>query len=261
MRNWVTGKLREKDPSQLNKPTYQTELMGTHGIVVHRPQLSDAYVYIPDASDAQLFTTADFDRARTELPIVDFVVIIKRRVANDAYPRADEYGIAVGPFGALQSALQRISDVSTYRTNEQKYVQSRLDGNAQVVSWRRVGESAYEITRAVSRRSLTIVTNDHYELISDMVYTILAQHTELKVDAVVVTNPSTRAFAPTVLTAADDAGTQVMIFPRFLASLREPRGPKPDRLAPARRDARSRRRIPARRGLALRLGAADDDAV
>ena len=215
IRDWVVQKL-PRDAG------YDIELDGDHGFVVARRLRTKARVYCPEASDSEPFGPDDLEQAMDEMPGLQFVVAVRRRVANETYTLADEESVAVGGLGALKSALAEDFNVGRHKTREQEYVQERLDGNAQVTSWRRRGENAYQITRAGDRRSLTIVTIQPYEVTSDEVYELLAQHDGLAVDAIVTTNPNGSGFAPSTLDAVGDAGTRIMRFRDFLDSLREP---------------------------------------
>jgi hypothetical protein len=215
IRDWVVSKLPKG-------AGYEFELVGENGIVVGRHLQRDAHVYCPDASDTEPFTPDDLEQAMEEMPRLQFVTVVRRQVANEAYPLADAEGVAIGGLMALKSALAEDFNVANHKTSQQEYVQGRINGNAHVTNWRRVGENAYEIVRKGSRRDLTIVTIQPYELTSDEVYELLAQHDDLAVDAVVTTNPSCRGFARSTLEAVRDAGTQIMTFRDFLGSLRDP---------------------------------------
>lgn len=215
IRDWVIGKLR-------NEGGYDVRPEGDHGLAVHRGVRPRAQVYSADSSDTEPFTPDHLKQAIEEMPGVQFVVIVKRRVANETYTIADEEGIAVAGFNALKSALANDFDISQHRSNEQRFVRSRLDGNAQIQTWRRRGDNAYEITLNRGRGSINIATIKHYELTSDDVYELLAQHDNIQVDAIVTTNSSCQGFAPSTLAAVGDAGTRIMRFRDFLDALREP---------------------------------------
>lgn len=214
IRDWVVDKVK--------RAGFDVELAGDKGFVVSRGNRAKAHVYCPDASDAEPFTPDDLQDAMKEVPNLQFVAAVRRRVANDTYTVADEADVAIGGLYALKAALEEDFNVSHYKTNEQRYVQRRLDGNGQVKSWRRVGENAYEIVRKGGLGDLTIVTIQPYELTSDEVYDLLAQHDGIDVDAIVTTNPNCRGFAPSTLDAVSNAGTEIWTFGDFLGSLREP---------------------------------------
>ena len=215
IRDWVASQLGKDEG-------YEVEPEGDRGFVVARRLKPRAHVYCPDAYDTEPFTPSDLEAALEEMPKLQFVAAVKRLVANDTYTLADEKGVAVGGLSALKAALASDFNVGQYKTSEQAFVQGRLDGNANVSSWRRRAYSAYEIVRKGSRRNLTIVTIQPYELTSDEVYELLARHDGLTVDTVVTTNPNCQGFAPSTLDAVEDAGTEIMTFRDFLAFLREP---------------------------------------
>jgi len=214
IRDWVVGKVREAG--------YAVELDGDCGFVVDRGIRARAHVYCPDASDTEPFTPDHLKEAIEGMPKLQFVAAVRRRVANETYTVADEEGVAIGGLNALKAALAEDFNVARYKTSQQAHVQRRLDGNAQITRWRRVGESAYEIVRKGARRDLTIVTIQPYELTSDEVYELLAQHDGLAVDAIVTTNPNCQGLARSTLDAVGAAGTDIMTFRDFLGSLREP---------------------------------------
>ncbi|HEY3514608.1 MAG TPA: hypothetical protein VGL36_35840 [Kribbella sp.] len=215
IRDWVAGKIR----TELG---YDVRAEGEHGLAVHRGAWPAARVYSPEASDTEPFGPDQLKQAIAELPGLQFIVVVKRRVANETYPLADEQGVAIAGFNALKSALANNVDISRHRSNEQEYVQGRLDGNAQIESWRRRGENAYEVSLTGGRGNITIVTIQRYELTSDDVYELLAQHDNIEVDAIVTTNPNCQGFAPSTLAAVGDAGTRIMRFRDFLDALGEP---------------------------------------
>jgi len=151
---------------------------------------------------------------------VQFVVLLRRDAANDVYPDAYERHIAVGRFGELRSALEEARDISQFVGRERSYVQKRLDTNRSVRTWHRVGENAYWITRtAVTPTGLTIATFDKYEATADQIHSLLEQYSDLDLDALVATNPSTSGFAAPAVQAARDAGVELMTVRQFMTAL------------------------------------------
>lgn len=214
IRDWVVEKVEEAG--------YAVELIGDNGFVVVRGNRPEAHVYCPDASDTEPFAPHHLDEAMEEMMELQFIAAVKRRVANETYTLADDERVAIGGLNALKSALVECFNVGDYGSKEQRLVQGRLEGSAQVSAWRRVGESAYEISRKGGLRHLKVVTIQPYELTSDEVYELLSQHDDLTVDAIVTTNPNCRGFAPSTLDAVGNAGTAIMTLRDFLGSLREP---------------------------------------
>lgn len=214
IRDWVVDKVENAG--------FEVEVYGDNGLVVSRGIRPEAHVHCPDASDTELFTPGDLHEAMQEMPGLQFVAAVRRQVANDTYTAADEEGVAVGGLYALKAALDEDFNIAYYKTNQQRYVQRRLDGNVHVRSWRRVGENAYEIARKGTLRDLTIVAIQPYELTSDEVYELLAQHHGIDVDAIVTTNPNCQGFARSTLDAVGNAGTDICTFRDFLARLQEP---------------------------------------
>jgi hypothetical protein len=97
VRDWVIRKLLDDSRPRPHTPDYRIEVVGQHGFVAHRTQLPDARVYSPANSDTELLTRADLDSARPDVPGLGFVVLVRRRAANDVYPYADDLGLAIWP--------------------------------------------------------------------------------------------------------------------------------------------------------------------
>jgi hypothetical protein len=214
IRDWVMAKLAEEQ-------LYDIEPHGHRGLIIRRDDEPDAHVLCPEASDSELFTSDDLGAALAEMPDLDFVVIVRRRVANDVYALADVQGVAIGGLYLLKSALEEVPRIGRYVTKEQGFVRSRLAGNQYVERFSRLGESAYEILRTGSRPPLVAITIRHYELTSDEVFSLLEECDSAQVDAIVTTNPNCHGFSPTTLSAARNAGVRIMTFRDFLDSLRE----------------------------------------
>lgn len=208
IRDWVIGRVTEGD-------AYVVEPVGLRGFVVKRTDLPEARVYCPEPSDVDPFTPGDLLRAREEVPSLEYVVVVRRTVANATYPLADELEIGVSGLFVFEAALAFEPFVAQYRTNEQRYVWRRLTGNQYVDRVRRCGQSAYEITRKAWFRTLRIVTIHLYELTSDQVYDLVEGHAELDLDAIVITNPSCGRPSPEAAEAARGAGTLITTFRDF----------------------------------------------
>lgn len=215
IRDWVSERL-------LEEPGFPVNASGEHGISVVRRSRPEGHIYCPEPSDNTPFTAEDLKQALREIPRLQFVVVIRRQVANDVYSLADEQGVGVGGLRELRAALVEVSDLGTYKSSNRRFVAGRFDANDQVQSWRRRGQNAYELDRKSGRRNITIVTTDRYEVTSDEIYLLLGRHGELKVDAIVSTNPNCNGFSPTALQAGRDSDTRVMTFRDFLRSLRDP---------------------------------------
>jgi hypothetical protein len=215
IRDWVVQKVREDTP-------HSVEVEGDRGLVVKRTGMPTARVYCPETSDTLPFTDDDLRRAIEEMPDVQFVVAIRRRIANDTYAPADQEGVALGNLGALKAALRDFPDVSRHKWPEQEFVQKRLSRNKHVLGWRRRGANTYEVTRKAGNRTITIVTIDHYELTADAVYELLEAHDGFDIDAIVTTNRHCRGFSPSTLTAVSAAGTQILTMDDFVLSLDAP---------------------------------------
>lgn len=195
---------------------------GAHGIHVTRSGRPDAYAYCPDGSDTEAFTPEDLDQALLEIPGLEFVVVVRRAVANDTYDHADQKKVAIGAVGDLKSAIHSLDDIATFRSREDKYIRSRLDGTFNVTNYRRRGPTTYEIHRTGSLRTLTVAMVDDYEMTADQVYSVVAAHRGIALDAIITTNPSCRGLAQPAQDAADNASTVLHTFNDFLRSLRDP---------------------------------------
>lgn len=218
-RDWVIDKLLNDPSGRLDRPVWTITSAGSHAFVVQRPDLPDAYVYCPDGAGTP-FVTADLDQVASAFPAVQFIVLLRRRAANDVYPYAYKRGIAVGRFGELQSALKEARDVSQFVARERAYVQKRLETNRFVLRWHRVGENAYRITRAtLTPTRLTIATFDQYEATVDEILSLLEQYSDLDLNALVATNPNTSGFAAPAARAALGAGVKLIVMREFLTAM------------------------------------------
>lgn len=212
VRDWAAGKLTEEFG-------YTTRSIDMSALVVSRDEFPTAYAYFPEPNNSSRFGIDEFCRARESFPEVQFFTLIRQVAENSVYAMADELGVAVGGFNSLKSALATESDISRYKTSEQRYVQSRLNQNRHVAHFARCGESAYKITRKGHLSAINIVTLTHYEITSDEVYKILERYSNIDLHAIVVTNPACHGFAPEALEAAADTETRIMTLRDFLPSL------------------------------------------
>lgn len=213
IRGWVAGNLMDD---------YEIELQEEHGLRIKRKKGPLSLVYCADTDGVGRFTVDDLEAACHELPGLQFVALVRRDADNEAYERAEELGICIAGLGGLQSALQNDDDIGQYLSSGQAYLLRRLRRNRHVLSVRRCGKSAYEISRKVPEPSLTIVVTDDYELTSDSVYGLLDQYDDLHVHAIVSINPACFGFAGEVLAAGEQAGTRIFSLNRFLDALGQP---------------------------------------
>ncbi|SCE77446.1 hypothetical protein GA0074695_1005 [Micromonospora viridifaciens] len=213
IRNWIIQKLSDD---------YNVELEGDHGLRIKRHRHPTAFVYCVEKSGNERFRIEHFEAARHEIPAVEFIVLVKREAENEVYEHAEELGICVSGFGDLQIALANDDDISRYWSREQAYLRGRLTGNRHVSSVRRIGESAYEISRHGGLGSFNIITIAHYELTSDTVYELIERNDDLEVKAIVSTNPNCEGFAPEALEAGAQTGTRILPLKYFLRSLNGP---------------------------------------
>lgn len=220
LQSWVAKVLVEDDDFSV-RVANTAAVVGTHELRVTRPAKSDVVVYCADASDTELFTPGDFDAAIAEVPNLEFVVVVKRVIAAETYAHADEAGIPIGGVGSLRSALS-LDNVSRFRGREDTYVRSRLDVNASVAGYRRLGPTTYEIHRTGELRNLTVSMIEPYELTADHAYALLNKHAGITLDAIVTTNPNCRGFSAATLSAVANAGTTILTFSDFLDSLGDP---------------------------------------
>lgn len=210
IRDWVAGKLSDD---------YTMELEGDHGLRIERGIWPVGLVYCAEADGVGRFTADDLDAARREMPGLQFVVLIRRDAANEAYERAEELGICLGGLGDLKSALRQDSNIAQHLSSARAYLLSRLRRNRYVDSVRRCGKSAYEVSRMTPMPPLTIVTTEDYELTSDCVYDLLDEHDGITVHAIVSTNPACTGFAGEVRVAGQQTGTRVFSLNRLLDAL------------------------------------------
>lgn len=220
LQGWVAKVLVENDDFG-PKVAETATVVGRHELRVARPSKSDVAVYCADASDTEPFTPDDLDVAIAEVPALDFVVVVKRAIAAETYAHADEVGIPIGSVASLRSALS-LDNVSRFRGREDAYVRSRLEVNAAVVGYRRLGATTYEIHRTGGLRDLTVAMIEPYELTADHAYALLMNHHGITLDAIVTTNPNCRGFSAATLEAVANAGTTILTFSDFLTSLRDP---------------------------------------
>ncbi|MGY2033135.1 hypothetical protein [Nocardia gipuzkoensis] len=96
---------------------------------------------------AKSFTVVDLDRVHSELPDVQFVVVVPQRVEHSVYEHAEQLGLCVYGFTQLANALGGTDDVSRHQRPAQAYLLRRLRAHKSVSSVRRIGFSAFEIER------------------------------------------------------------------------------------------------------------------
>jgi hypothetical protein len=213
IREWVIRQVTERG-------NYAVELAGPRGFVVKRADLPEARAYCAEPSDVDPFTPDDLLQAREEMPGLEYIVVVRRTVAHATYPLADELEIGVGSAIGFKLALASEPFVAQYRSAEHRFVWRRLTGNQYVDRVRRCGMSAYEIIRKGWSRSLRIVTIDGYELTADDVYNVVEKHSELGLDAIVITNQYSAGFPSTLaVKAGRAAGVLVTTFRDFLDRL------------------------------------------
>lgn len=210
IRSWVAGKLGD---------TYTIEFEGEHGLRFERETLPTGLVYCAEADDGGNFTVSDLNTACGELPGVQFVVLVRRDADNEAYERSEDLGICLGEMGDLRSALQQDSNIATHRSSGHAYLLRRLENNQHVVSVRRRGKSAYEISRKASLQPLTIAATREYELTSDTIYELVEQNDSMDLHAIVSTNPACSGYAGEALDAGMRTGVRICSLNEFLDTL------------------------------------------
>lgn len=219
MRDWAMDKLYEDEyGTRTNVRSVDRE--GEHGLVVSRADLRMARLYCAESS-TEPFRPTDLQEALVEMPALEFVVVIKRAIANDTYTHADARDVGIGGLNALLQALRTEDDIGAYRSKNHQFVQSRLSANKYVATWRRRGYDAYEVERPRGLRSLVVVTINPYEVTQEQAYRLINQHAELDLEAIVTTNPNCRGFSSATLEAVANAGVRIMTFSDFLGSLGE----------------------------------------
>lgn len=204
------------------KGAESASLVGAHGIRVTREGRPDALVYCPDPEPAPPFGRVEFDNALSELPDLQFVVVVRRKVDPALYAYADNLGIPIGSIADVRSALFSIEDISRYVAREHSYIRSRFGANRHVMSYHRLGRTTFKIERTGRLRSLNVAMVDDYEVTAEQVYSVINDHPEIGLDAVVTTNPSCRGISKPASDAARAAGVELLTLADFLISLREP---------------------------------------
>ncbi len=219
-RRWVIEKLHEKF-ILFGKPenAFAIEHVGTHGIGVQHQDEAPSLIYCAGVDSGKIFDLEALQRARTELPEVQFIVVVPTRIAHEVYAHAPVLNVCVDGFGELVSALLHDQDISCHQDREQAYVIRRLRATKVVTSVRRRGYRAYEVERRPPLRPITIATIDHYELTSDDVYTSIEEYGHLGIDVITITNPSTQGISADALTAGRLADVKVLLFRDFLNAL------------------------------------------
>lgn len=221
-RDWVIDKLLKERSQRRDQAPWNVGATADYGFIVQRPGMPDAHVYCPEGVTG-VFTIPDLDESVSAFPSAQFIVVFRSGAANDVYPYAEQRGIAVGRLGELRSALEHSRDISDFVSRERIYIAKRLDTNRGVNTWQRVGENAYRITRlALTPATLTIAMFDQYEATADQIYSLLDQYSDLGLDAIVATNPSTSDLAPPAIEAARNAHVKLMTMKNFPAELAQP---------------------------------------
>lgn len=213
IRDWAVGKLARD---------YTASGFGDSlAVLVERTTRPPAVICCVEPDSLVPFTVADLEKILVEVPDCQFVVLTRRRAVSGVYEVAAEEGVYVGSFGDLRSALETEDDVARYADREQTYVRSRIGRHRHVANLERCGKTAYRITRRGRLRPLTVVTTDQYELTADAVYELLDEHEDLAPDAIVVTNPNCRGFAPTIVAVQANTEVASYLMQDFLDSLTE----------------------------------------
>lgn len=220
LRDWISGRLAV-DRDGRGTGVLDVRPVGSHGLEATRVRHPPAYIYCPEPGP-EPFTPNDLDAARREMGQLEFVVVVRRPIANATYAHADDLGVFVGSLSDLHSALRDRDDVGTYKSKNHEFVHSRLSGHRHVAGWQRVGYDAYAIERPGGLRTLVIVTLNPYEVTQEEAYRLINAHPEVDVDALVTTNPNCMGFSPATLEAASHAGVEIRTFRDFLSSLGEP---------------------------------------
>lgn len=207
-RDWIEQKLAGR--------SYQIRRVHPLGLVVTRPDLPDARVLCVGLDNGESFAAEDVDEALEIMPDLQFVAVVPTRVEHEAYQRAEELGVCVAGFGELSSALAADSNISEHIDTQELYERTRLQRNQHVVSLRRRGHHAYEVTRQPPLPSLTIITTNVYEFTVDEFYRLLDSYGNIAPDIVVITNPNCRGLSTDSMTAAERAGVPLELFPDVL---------------------------------------------
>jgi hypothetical protein len=150
------------------------------------------------------------------------VFLSSQEIHPDTYEFVREHRLAIGTLGDLHGALHACNDIGTYQHGEEKYVRSRMGNSPSVTRVLRKGHSAWMLERSGGLRSLTIITNDSYE-VTDLEFTnALNQYPTLDLDAVVATSPNLRGFSNRVSETARDAGVKLLAINNFVRMLHQP---------------------------------------
>lgn len=213
IRNWVVGKLA--------RDYTVSDYTDSSAVLVERGARPPAVICCVEPDRLVPFTVTDLEDLLVEAPECQFVVLTRRRAVSRVYEVAAELGVYVGSFGDLRSALETEDDVSRYTDREQTYVRTRIGRNRHVANLERCGKTAYRIVRRGGLRPLIVVTTDQYELTADAVYQLLDEHEDLAPDAIVVTNPNCRGFAPTIVAVQANTEVASYLMQDFLDSLAE----------------------------------------
>lgn len=209
-RSWIIQRLKEEFEEWRAEADFMIGLIGTQGLRVVRHGRPDAVIYCAGIDQSEIFTVGDLDRAHSEFPYVQFVVVVPQRVEHAVYERAESLGICVDGFMQLTSAIRYDDDVSRHQSGEQAYFLSRLRAHKSISSVRRRGFKAYEIERP-NLPALTIVTIDRYELTADDVYSVLEDYSDMDIDVVTIVNPNARGLSKESSRAGAQAGVSVLL--------------------------------------------------
>lgn len=221
VRSWVVTKLKEnlgRHHKNLNDFTFES--IDSSGLRIYRPSKSTCIAYCASVSSSSPFTARSLDSAQAELPELQFVVAVPTKIDHSAYAAADQRNVAVEGFSEFASAVRDSDDIGSHRDREQSFLKSRFDSWRVITNFRRTGYRSFTINRSVGR-SVSLVTTDSYELTSDAVYGIVESYQGMEIDAIVLTNPSTRGIAPEAIAAAQECDKRLVLISDLPRALRD----------------------------------------
>lgn len=215
-RDWIVEQLR-KDKRVVTP-------IGINGLSVSRPGRPDAVAYCCERSTITIVTNDTVRRALHELSQTRMIVIFpsSQEIHPDTYEFVRDRRLAIGTLGGLNGALYECNDIGTYQHGEEKYVRNRLNNSRSVTRVLRKGHRAWVLERSGGLRSLTIITNEEYEVTDFDFIDTLNQYPHLDPDAVVATSPNLQGFSDRVSETARDAGITLVSMNNFVRMLHLP---------------------------------------
>lgn len=215
LRDWVRKTLTT-NTEQPVKNVVTIDPVGPNGLHVSRTDLPASRIFVAPAEGCD-FTPHSLSAAVDEMPDLEFVLAVRRKIANTTYTAVDDRGVAIGGLYHLREALRTEARISEFRTRDRAHIEKRLRTSRFTAGIVRRGKDAYEIACRSANLRVTALMTNKYEFTAEELYNLIAQYSELEIEAVVVTNPNCYGFSSASKRAARETGTQLILLGDFLA--------------------------------------------